>query len=132
MARHGKGRGGGPIQKQEQASVLTPLVLSVLGCLYLPLWLLWPHCLWPCRCITGPCPAPSLLFFPLHLPSLSLSLSSLLLFLLTRTSPSSDAHRSVAFVQGIISSNSSGTCICRLSQMNGEADNRVSPRFPSK
>lgn len=43
-------------------------VLSVLDCLYLPLW---PHCLWPCRCITGPLPCSLPFLFPLYLPSIS-------------------------------------------------------------
>ncbi|KAL6827435.1 hypothetical protein J3E69DRAFT_334013 [Trichoderma sp. SZMC 28015] len=72
MARQGVGV---PIQKQKQASVLTPLVLSVLDCLYLPLW---PHCLWPCRCITVPLPCSLPFFVPLVF---TLYLSSLRLFL---------------------------------------------------
>ncbi|KAL6832980.1 hypothetical protein V8C40DRAFT_149636 [Trichoderma camerunense] len=107
---------GIPIQKQEQASVLTPLVLFFLDCLDLPLW---PHCLWPCRCITVPLPC-SLPFFVSLVFTLYLSSLRLHDFSLCARPP-----RPMPSSQCSILAGHHG--ICRKSQIHGEADSRASP-----
>lgn len=115
MAWHGMARGGGPHpEKQEQASVLTPLVLFFLDCLYLPLW---PHCLWPCRCITVPLPCSLPFLFPCYLPSISqvFVYSSPYVHVPLVRCP----HRSVAFLQGIM-------VFVGNHKIHGDADSRAS------